>query len=205
LGRGSGDFFKIIGRREEIFELNEPPVRGLFYLEKMGDGYADRSPENRVGFADPLNNEDFMILSVCAKLKDIYDQGRKFNWVKPDICPRCGSVRVWGHGFVPAYFDGFTECFFLRRFRCSDCQCVIRMKPEGFFNRFHVSMEVIYNSLKDRLASGKWNPFLGKSRQRHWLMALKKKAVAFFGFGMDPIAAFDRFMEMSVIPVSRGM
>jgi hypothetical protein len=66
-------------------------------------------------------------------------------------------------------------------------------------------MEVIYNSLEDRLASGKWNPFLGKSRQRHWLMALKKKAVAYFGIGMDPIAAFDRLLEMGVIPVSRGM
>ena len=145
-----------------------------------------------------------MILSVCAKLKDIYDQGRKFNWVKPDRCPRCCSVRVWGHGYVLVYFDGFTGCFYLRRFRCPDCQCVIRMKPEGFFNRFHVPIDTIYTCLKHRLLYARWRCFFSKSRQRHWLMALKKKAMAFFGFGVDLITAFKRLMEMGIIPVSRG-
>ena len=69
----------------------------------MGDGYADRSPKkNQVGFADP--KEVFMILTVCVKLKDIFEQGRNFNWIKPKRCPRCRSVRIWGHGFVTAYF-----------------------------------------------------------------------------------------------------
>lgn len=146
-----------------------------------------------------------MILLVCAKLKDIFEQGRNFKWEKPGRCPRCESIRVWGHGFVPAYFDGFDECLFLRRFRCPDCACVIRMKPEGYFNRFHATIDTIRSCLHHRLSHGRWNPFIGKSRQRHWLMALKRKTLAYFGLGKDLIKAFDRLMEMGKIPVSRGI
>jgi putative transposase len=61
-----------------------------------------------------------MIISVCVNLNEIFSQGRKFKWVKPCNCPRCGSVRLWGHGFVLAYFDGFTHGLLLRRFRCPE-------------------------------------------------------------------------------------
>ena len=146
-----------------------------------------------------------MILFVCAKLKDIYEQGRNFKWVRPDRCPRCRSVRVWGHGFVTAYFDGFDGYFFLRRFRCPDCACVIRMKPEGYFKRFHAPIDTIRSCLHLRLKHGKWNPSIEKSRQRYWLLALKRNAMAFFGLGHDLLSAFERLMGMGKIPVSRGI
>jgi len=145
-----------------------------------------------------------MILSVCAKLKDIYEQGRNFNWDKPDRCPQCGCMRVWGHGFVSAYFDGFMECFHLRRFRCPDCGCVMRIKPEGYFKRFHVPIEVIYDCLSRRLETGRWDDLFGKSRQRHWLSGLKKKAMAWFGTGKGLLAAFRELTGMGIIAVSRG-
>jgi hypothetical protein len=146
-----------------------------------------------------------MILSVCVKLKDIYEQGRNFNWIKPRRCPRCSSYSIWGHGFVEAYFDGFCKCLFLRRFRCPDCACVMRMKPEGYFSRFHAAADIIRNCLYHRLSSGRWHSFIGKSRQRHWLSSLKKKSLAFFGFGIDFMTAFEQLMELGQIPVSRGI
>ena len=76
-----------------------------------------------------------MILSVCVKLKEIDEQGRNFHWPKPCGCPKCRSARLWGHGFVLAYFDGFSFGLWLRRYRCPDCNCIIRMKPEGYFPR----------------------------------------------------------------------
>ena len=145
-----------------------------------------------------------MILSVCPKLKDIHKQGRNFCWEKPDKCEQCGSARVWGHGFVTAYFDGYSDCIYLRRYRCPDCSCVFLMKPEGYFNRFHASIDVIYTCLKNRLTIGRWPPFVGKSRQRHWLNALKKRAIAWFGMGKDLMTAFKAFVTMGIIPVSRG-
>lgn len=173
-------------------------------MKKWGDGCADRSPPNH-GRISTNKNMEHMILFVCAKLKDIYEQGRNFKWIRPARCPRCGSVRVWGHGFVTAYFDGFDEAIVLRCFRCPDCACVIRMKPEGYFSRFHASVETIRTCLYLRLNHGKWDPNIGKSRQRHWLLALKRNTMAFLGLGHDLLSAFDRFMGMGKIPVSRGI
>ena len=166
---------------------------------------ADRStPENRVVLSTPTTN-DAMILSVCVKLKDIDEQGRNFSWPTPRGCPRCGSTRIWGHGFVLAYFDGFAFGVWLRRYRCPDCNCIIKMKPGGYFHRFQVPITTIWDCLKQRLSSGRWNSPLSTSRQRHWLAALKRKALACFGIGTDLLTAFALLMAMGRTPVSRGI
>ena len=144
-----------------------------------------------------------MILPVYAKINEIYKQGRKFNWPKPDICPRCGSVRIWGHGYVLAYFDGFDRGILLRRYRCPDCHCVIRMKPRGYFRRFHATIRTIESCLTVRLSTGRWNASISKSRQRHWLSALKRKAMAYSGWCKDLMLVFQRLMQMGLVPVSR--
>jgi hypothetical protein len=146
-----------------------------------------------------------MIIPVCADLKEIFDKGRKFNWIKPCNCPRCGSVRLWGHGFVMAYFDGFTQGLFLRRFRCPDCKCIIRMKPKGYFHRFRASIAKIRSCLCWRLFFGNWLKQLSGSRQRHWLSALKRKSMAFFGPNTDLMNSFDQLIRMGQIPVSRAI
>lgn len=146
-----------------------------------------------------------MILSVSVFLNEIYRQGRNFPWKRPKLCPRCGSVRVWGHGFVTAFFDGFDRYVYLRRYRCPDCNCVIRMKPRGYFNRFRACIDVIRQCICHRLSNGRWTGMMSRSRQRHWLSALKKKAMAFFGFGCKPIEAFDRLIALGHIPVSRAL
>jgi hypothetical protein len=144
-----------------------------------------------------------MIISVCAKLNEIYDQGRKFNWVKPRCCPRCQSVRLWGHGYVTAYFDGFTEALLLRRFRCPDCSCIIRMKPQGYFRRFQACIHMIRSCIAQRLVLGKWRLDISKSRQRHWLSALRRNTMAYFGMSMHLLGGYDRLLEIGAIPVSR--
>ena len=146
-----------------------------------------------------------MILLVCAKLNEIYEQGTKFTWIKPDNCPRCKSVRLWGHGYVLAYFDGFTRGLFLRRFRCPDCSCIIRMKPKGYFPRFHAAIDTICYCLNSRLSGKKWPSTLSASRQRHWLSALKRNATAYLGLNVDLRTAFDQLMKKGVIPVSRAI
>lgn len=79
------------------------------------------------------------------------------------------------------------------------------MKPEGYFHRFQVPIPTIFDCLKKRLSSGRWNLKLSTSRQRHWLAALKRKALAFFGIGTDLLAAFTRLMNMGRTPVSRAI
>ena len=146
-----------------------------------------------------------MIISVRANLNEIFEQGRKFKWVRPCNCPRCGSVRLWGHGFVSAYFDGFFQGLLLRRFRCPDCHCIIRMKPRNYFPRFRAGIAKIRISLSSRLYSGNWLKDLSGSRQRHWLAALKRKSMAFFSVREHLMDAFERLMKMGQIPVSRAI
>ena len=146
-----------------------------------------------------------MILPVSVFLNEINRCGRNYNWKKPSCCPRCHSVRVWGHGFVAAYFDGYDECLFLRRYRCPDCKCVIRMKPQGYFRRFRTPIDTIRSCIFHRLLNGSWPVGHCGSRQRHWLSALKRKAVAFFGCDSDLLIAFDTLCALGHIPVSRGL
>ena len=146
-----------------------------------------------------------MIISVRANLNEIFEQGRKFKWVRPCNCPRCGSVRLWGHGFVLAYFDGFFQGLLLRRFRCPDCHCIIRMKPRNYLPCFHAGIAKIRIGLSRRLYSGNWLKDLSGSRQRHWMTALKRKTAAFFGCSAELIESFDRRIKMGQIPVSRAI
>jgi len=145
-----------------------------------------------------------MILSVLAVLKDIYEQGRNFVWPRPEVCPHCGAGKPWGHGFVPAYFDGFDGCVFLRRYRCSQCGCVMRLKPEGYFRGFQAPMETIRSAIRE---GPEQEDTPSRSRRGHWLRALKRKAAAYLGaaFSGSPLQAFDRLVTMGTIPVSRSI
>jgi hypothetical protein len=58
--------------------------------------------------------------SLAATIKEIFSLGRRYPWRKPEHCPCCGGRRVWGHGYVLAFFDGFTEGLGLRRYRCPE-------------------------------------------------------------------------------------
>jgi len=148
-----------------------------------------------------------LIVFVAAKLKEIFRKGRNYIWTKPAICPRCKGGKVWGHGFVTAYFDGFDDCLYLRRYRCPACGCVIRMKPCGYFNNYQASIETIRSRISNRLKTGRWPPGLSHTRQDHWLRALIKSVHVYLGNQWKDrlIEAFDRFLEKGMIPVTRSI
>ena len=50
-----------------------------------------------------------MIVFVLVSIKEIVAKGRDFAWPRPEKCPRCEGRRIWCHGFVTAFFDGFSE------------------------------------------------------------------------------------------------
>jgi hypothetical protein len=148
-----------------------------------------------------------MILPVVAVLKEIYEKGRDYLWPRPQTCPCCKARRPWGHGFVLAYFDELNAGVFLRRYRCPQCGCVIRLKPEGYFKRFQSSVQTIRTAIRNRLERQRYPDAISRTLQAHWLRALKRKARAYLGdrFEHDLIEAFDRLCEMGKIPVSRSI
>ena len=147
-----------------------------------------------------------MIYPVAVILKELSAQGKSYSWPRPELCPHCRQSHVWGHGFVLAFFDGFPEGIYLRRWRCPACRCVIRMKPAGYFKRFWASAEVIRQDLSCRIKTGKWPPGHAGSRRRHWMKSLIQNIQLYLGnqFVDDLITGFDILVDQGRIPVSRG-
>jgi hypothetical protein len=146
-----------------------------------------------------------MIFSVLVSIKDIVAKGRDFPWPRPICCPRCEGRRLWYHGFVTAFFDGFSEEVTLRRYRCPECRCVLRARPSDYFPRFQTSIETIRSSIAHRLETGRWPPGASRSRQGHWLRSLSRRVCAYFGQGWSNrlLESFDEFALRGRNPVCR--
>lgn len=145
-----------------------------------------------------------MIIFVCAELKEILKKQRDYPWPRPDLCARCRSSKLWGHGFVLAYFDGLSDGVYIRRYRCPGCGCVIRLRPREYFRRIQASILTIRTSLFERIVKGRYLAGVSRSRQRHWLNGLVRNTAAYFGntWNNRLLEAFDRLLGMGRVPVS---
>lgn len=154
-----------------------------------------------------LQKNRYMIQFVAVILKEIFDQGRNFSWDRPQKCPKCNSFKVWGHGFVPAYFDHFDIPLLLKRYRCPDCGCVITMRPASHFSRFQSSQSTIRSALEHRINNGRWPPDLSSARMRYWLGNLKRQIRAHLPHSWKPglMISYDHILGMGKIPVSRSI
>jgi hypothetical protein len=149
-----------------------------------------------------------MIVEVADDVKEIQakDNGRGYAWPRPDRCLGCSGVRVWGHGFVWAFFDSLVEGLYVRRYRCPCCGCVMRMKPAGYFRGFSVTAAMIRSSVASRLERGSWLGGMGRSRQGNWLRALMRQVMAHLDVSwLDRLLeGFDCLMDHGIVPVRRS-
>ena len=106
---------------------------------------------------------------------------------------------------MDACFDGIDTLVPLKRYRCRNCRCIITLRPEGYFKRFQAPIETIRTSIDSMVTTGKALCHISRQRQRHWLVALKKKAAAVYGLGADLKAAFEELIPLDLIPVSRAI
>jgi hypothetical protein len=148
-----------------------------------------------------------LILSIAVKIKEVFKLGRNYPWPKPKLCPRCSQSKIWGHGYVLAYFDGFSDGLLMKRYRCPACGCVIRLRPEGYLSHFQAPIDTIRHKLSFRLRYGRWPPGASRSRQGHWLRSLRRKVLAYFGqtFKERLLEGFDHLLSRGINPVSRSI
>ena len=148
-----------------------------------------------------------MVLFIPVILKTLFVQGRKYAWSRPADCPHCGSGTVWGHGFAEAIFDGYSQPLLLKLYRCPDCGCVIRLRPEGYFKRFQAPVEIIRASILCKSESNRWLAGIDRTRQGHWFSALKKRIRAYLTdiWRKGVVAGFDYLLQRGQIPVSRSI
>lgn len=146
-----------------------------------------------------------MILFIAVCVKELFQLGKAYPWPKPKVCPGCQGGALWGHGFVPAYFDGYRGQVWLRRFRCPQCRCVVRQRPITYWSRFQASRETIRDSISQRLTTGRWPTGPSRSRQGYWLRGLTRKVCAYLGTGNDLLEGFDLLLQMEIVPVGRSI
>jgi hypothetical protein len=134
--------------------------------------------------------------------------GRQYPWERPEQCPKCKGVGVWGHGYVGAYFDeAGSGCVLLKRYRCPQCGVVIRLRPAGHWRRIQASIAVVRQCVVDRLEKGRWPPRCNCARGRHWLRALKRQVRTHLGMSYAERIAegFSELVSRGVCAVSRAV
>jgi len=154
-----------------------------------------------------IRESDAMVLFIPVILKTLFVQGRKYAWSRPAVCPQCRSATVWGHGFAEAIFDGYSQPLLLKLYRCPDCGCVIRLRPQGYFKRFQASVDIIRASILCKSATNRWLTGIDRCRQCHWFNALKKRITAYLTdiWRKGVVAGFDYLLQQGQIPVSRAI
>ncbi|NOZ69665.1 MAG: hypothetical protein GXP46_10595 [Deferribacteres bacterium] len=151
-----------------------------------------------------------MSLFFVVYFKEIIRLGRRYPFPRPPNCLRegCKSRRLWGHGYIEAYFEGYEGPISLRRYRCRDCGRVYTIRPFGYWPRHHVEVRIIIQRLCKRIKAGKWDKSDGLTRQRQgqWLRALKKNIMAYLGmsFRGSITEGFYELMYTGRIPVQRA-
>lgn len=125
-----------------------------------------------------------MIIRQKIDLTRLSKLGKNHRYQRPKQCFRCSSIRIWGHGYVARYFDGYNNRLYLKRWICADCGCVFSIRPCNYYPRHHSSIKRIADCIKYRLKNGVWirGPDLSRQKQGHWLRSLKNNILLFHGF-----------------------
>jgi len=124
----------------------------------------------------PSQRSDSLILHFEADVKRLVEEGRDFPWPRPYRCPCCQGCRVWGHGYVSRYFEGFSHGLWMKRYRCADCGAVHTLRPRPFYKGFYYSSTSILFSLLSRIIHGRWLKCLSRQVQQYWLKGLRFQA-----------------------------
>jgi hypothetical protein len=150
-----------------------------------------------------------MIINVNIDIEELYIQGKNYKHKRLTRCPRCKSICIWGHGYTGRYFDGYSNKLWLKRWRCTDCNCIIFVKPAGYFSRHHRTIKGIYKCIRHRIHYGRWirGPDLSRQRQGHWVRALKKNIKTHLGVDNSEKLSegFQKLINRGQCPVLRSV
>lgn len=108
-----------------------------------------------------------MICSQDVCLHEVAEAGAAFKWNRPKC--ECGGLRVWGHGRVGRYFEGFSKPLLVQRFRCADCKTVFTCRPKGWWARFVACATTVIGVLIARFTDRRWPATVPRQRAEHWL------------------------------------
>jgi hypothetical protein len=108
---------------------------------------------------------------------------------------------------VLSYFAELAEGVLLRRYRCPDCRCVVRLRPHSHWSRFQSSIKTIRGCIERYVKGENLCRDGPRSRRGNWLRALRIQSAVRLGLGFvgSLLDAFDRLVGKGFVPVSRSM
>jgi len=145
-----------------------------------------------------------LVLHVTVNVKELFTLGRLYPWPSPHRCRICGSQRIWGHGYVPRYLEGFIRPLFIRRFRCPDCGTVYTLRPDSHFSRFRYSVATIVSTLTQR-SKDLVPPLPSRQARQYWLRALMFQASRTANVLLPDTRTVYTLLSRDTIPFSRSM
>ena len=149
-----------------------------------------------------LSESGTLILHFVVDVKVLFERGKKFPWLKLLRCPRCGSARLWGHGFAERYFEGFGKCLWVKRFRCPDCFAVHTCRPLGFLRGFRYSAGVIRSSLLKKITENGWVRGVVRQNQQYWYRCLRFRISGRCNVNKPAIDSIALFFSEKIFPVT---
>ena len=152
----------------------------------------------------PSTKSKTLILHFAVDVKRLVEEGKDFCWPRPERCPRCEGRRLWGHGYVRRYFEGWSERIWIKRYRCPDCRAVHTLRPERFYKGFYYSTWTILASILNRIVHNRWLRCLSRQVQQYWWRGLRRQASRFQNVKVPDSFALMRLLSEGIIPVSHS-
>lgn len=146
-----------------------------------------------------------MILYIAVSVKEIFRKEKSYVWPRPKKCPKCGGSRLWGHGYVMRYFEGFLEGIWIKRWRCRACGSVHTMRPKNFWRRFRYTVANVVKSLTKKIAAGKWDGHLRRQVQQYWWRGFGKQCRREGKIARSAFGVLKRMLTKQVIVATHSL
>ena len=147
----------------------------------------------------------FVVLQVAVNVKELFARGKGYPWPRLGRCLSCNSPRVWGHGYVQRYFEGYTQPLWVKRLRCPDCHIVYTLRPDLFYRGFRYSLWTILSSLMTRIVYHRFMPCLPRQNQQYWYKGLLLQAQRLRTVPCPDMHTVKEIISRDLIPVSHAL
>lgn len=148
---------------------------------------------------DPIGWTHTIIVYVSIDFNKLQEKKKNYPWPRLDQCPSCEGTRVWGHGYVLRFFDGYETGVWLKRYRCPECKAVHTSRPETHYRGFWASWKTILLCLFEKGTNNRWLSVLSRQRQQYWWGGFVKQASRQCNLQQDPLWALMKLFVQNII------
>jgi rubredoxin len=141
-----------------------------------------------------------LIVYLSVDCSEISTAEKAFVWPRPWKCPRCGGLRLWGHGYVARFFDGYRDALWMKRWRCPDCGAVHTARPTEYWRGFWATAKTIIECLRCKTDGLSWSAEVTRQRQRYWWAGLELQRHI-----SAPVVKLDQLLRSNLIVATHSL